>query len=90
MSTSYSARHYRSEVCISRRVFHGVERPEYEDVMNLAPKEARDLAALLIEAADRAEAYDRAMAGRSLAAARERLCLAQAEVDALAKIAGKA
>lgn len=88
MCASYNARHYRSEVRVTRRVFQGVGSPDHEDVMVLGFKEAREFAALLIEAADKAEGYDRTMANRALADARERLGIAQAEYDRLAKLAG--
>lgn len=56
MSISFTARANGPDVRLARRIFHGVERPDYGDVATLSPREARALAKDLIRAADEAEA----------------------------------
>lgn len=85
MSVSYGARASRADVRLVCRTFHGVERPSYDDVTSLGPREARALAAELSAAADDAEASaGRARAAAAIADTRRRLEALHAEIARLA------
>ena len=83
MSVSYGARRHRADVRLVCRTFHGVERPSYDDVASLSPREARALAAELTAAADDVEASAGQARAFAIASACRRLEALQAEVARL-------
>ena len=83
MSISFTARANGPDVRLARRIFHGVERPDYDDVATLSPREARALAKDLIRAADEAEASAEQTRVKALADARKKAEAKQIEIARL-------
>ena len=83
MSVSYAARAHGPHVRLARRIFHGVERPEYDDLATLSPCEARALADELRGAADDAEASAEQTRVKALADARKKAEAIQIEIARL-------
>ena len=83
MSVSYAARAHGPHVRLARRIFHGVERPDYDDVATLSPCEARALADELRGAADDAEASAGQARDAAIAEARKKMQALQVEIARL-------
>ena len=80
---SYAARAHGPLVRLTRRIFHGVEHPDYDDVATLSPREARSLADELKGAADDAEASVGQARDAAIAEARKKMQALQLEIARL-------